>query len=127
MRDLFKKRKEFNTAFGIVSNDSFGSVPPKVFNLEHKMMKEELDEYLDACKENNLVEILDAITDQLYLLVGCAYNHGITPEMLEDAYNEVHRSNMSKLGSDGKPIYREDKKILKGINYFKPNLEQFVK
>jgi len=126
MKDLFKLREEFNNAFGIESRDTFGNVLPRDFNLEYKMAKEELDEYVEACEDNDKVEILDAIVDQLYLLVGRAYKHGISPKTLQEAYEEVHRSNMSKLTDSGKVLKRDDGKIIKSANFTPPDLKKFV-
>jgi len=87
--------------------------------------KEELLEYLEACNNDDLVEITDALADQLYILLGTMVAHGMG-DIIEDVFDEVHRSNMSKLGEDGKPIYREDGKILKGPDYFHPNLKEIL-
>jgi len=84
-----------------------------------------LVEYLDACNDGDLVEITDALADQLYILLGTMISHGMQ-NIIEDVFDEVHRSNMSKLGEDGKPIYREDGKVLKGPNFSPPNIEQFL-
>ena len=89
-------------------------------------MQEENDEYLEACFKNSLIEIADALGDQLYILCGTILKHGMQ-HIIEDVFNEIQASNMSKLNADGKPIIRHDGKILKGENYFVPNLEQFFK
>lgn len=94
--------------------------------LRHKLMAEENDEYLEACKNKDLVEIADALGDQLYILCGTILAHGMQ-DIIENVFDEIHRSNMSKLGADGKPIYREDSKIIKGPHYSKPELKQFLK
>ena len=96
------------------------------YNLRHSLMKEENDEYLEAGYEKDLVEIADALGDQLYILCGTILKHGMQ-HIIEDVFNEIQASNMSKLNADGKPILRHDGKILKGENYFAPNLEQFFK
>jgi len=127
MLELFRERKAFNKAFGIESNDSFGNIPYKSYALEYDMAKEELNEYLEACKDNDLVEILDALGDQLYLLIGRCYNHGVTPEMLMETMSEIHASNMSKLTDEGEVLKRADGKIMKSVNFFPPNLKQFIK
>ena len=88
-------------------------------------MKEENEEYLQAAKENDLVEIGDALGDMLYILCGTIISHGFQDKM-ESIFDEIQRSNMSKLGKDGKPIYREDGKVMKGPNYFKPNLTKIL-
>ena len=108
-------------------NEAFGYPAPKKptikanNKLRSKLIIEELTEYNDAVKDNDIVEIADAIGDMLYLVLGAAVEHGIE---IEPVFNEIHRSNMSKLGEDGKPIYREDGKVLKGSNYFKPNISK---
>lgn len=84
-------------------------------------MAEENEEYLEAAKENNLVEVADALGDMLYILCGTILEHGMQHK-IEDVFNEIQRSNMSKLGANGMPIYREDGKVMKGPNYFKPNI-----
>ena len=89
-------------------------------------MKEENDEYLEACYNKSLVEIADALGDQLYILCGTILKHGMQ-HIIQEVFDEIHASNMSKLGEDGKPLLREDGKILKGRGYFRPDLEQFFK
>ena len=84
-------------------------------------MSEENDEYLEAAKNNDLVEVADALGDMLYILCGTIIEHGMQNK-IEEVFDEIQKSNMSKLGSDGNPIYREDGKVLKGPNYFKPNI-----
>lgn len=96
------------------------------YELRYNLMAEENDEYLEACEKDSLVEIADALGDQLYILCGTILKHGMQ-YIIEDVFDEIHASNMSKLGKDGKPIYREDSKILKGPDYFKPNLSKFIK
>ena len=93
--------------------------------LRHKLMAEENDEYLEACANNSLIEISDALGDQLYILCGTILKHGMQ-HIIEDVFDEIQASNMSKLGEDGKPVLREDGKILKGPGYFKPNLNKFI-
>lgn len=95
--------------------------------LRHRLMAEENDEYLDACHKNySLIEIADALGDQLYILCGTILKHGMQ-HIIEDVFDEIQASNMSKLGEDGKPVLREDGKILKGPRYFKPDLSKFIK
>ena len=85
-------------------------------------MDEENKEYLEAANEGDLVEVADALGDMLYILCGTILEHGMQYK-IEEVFEEIQRSNMSKLGEDGKPIYREDGKVLKGPNYFKPDIE----
>jgi len=84
-------------------------------------MSEENDEYLEAAKNNDLVEVADALGDMLYILCGTIIEHGMQNK-IEEVFDEIQKSNMSKLDLDGNPIYREDGKVLKGPNYFKPNI-----
>lgn len=95
------------------------------YNLRYKLMKEENDEYLDACKDGDLVEIADALGDQLYILCGTILKHGLQHK-IEEVFEEIQKSNMSKLDANGKPIFREDGKILKGENYFKPDIKSII-
>jgi predicted HAD superfamily Cof-like phosphohydrolase len=89
-------------------------------------MQEENEEYLTACDDNSLVEIADALGDQLYILCGTILRHGMQ-HIIEDVFDEIQASNMSKLGEDGKPVLREDGKILKGPGFFRPDLTKFIK
>ena len=93
--------------------------------LRHKLMAEENDEYFDACDKGDLVEIADALGDQLYILCGTILKHGMQ-HIIEKVFDEIHSSNMSKVGENGEAIIRKDGKILKGPQYFKPNLQQFL-
>jgi predicted HAD superfamily Cof-like phosphohydrolase len=88
-------------------------------------MKEENEEYLEAAKEGDLIEVGDALGDMLYILCGTIIAHGFQNKM-EAIFDEIQRSNMSKLDLNGKPIYREDGKVMKGPNYFKPNLKKII-
>jgi predicted HAD superfamily Cof-like phosphohydrolase len=88
-------------------------------------MEEENDEYLQACANNYLVEIADALGDQMYILCGTILKHGMQ-HIIQEVFDEIHASNMSKLDPDGKPILREDGKILKGPGYFKPEINKFI-
>ena len=85
-------------------------------------MREENEEYLDAANRGDLIEVADALGDMLYILCGTILEHGMQHK-IEEVFEEIQRSNMSKLGADGKPIYREDGKVLKGPNYFKPDIQ----
>lgn len=93
--------------------------------LRFNLMKEENEEYLEAANDNDLVEVADALGDMLYILCGTIIEHGMQHK-IEDVFNEIQRSNMSKLGEDGEPIYREDGKVLKGPNYFKPHIKEIL-
>lgn len=89
--------------------------------LRFNLMDEENKEYLEAAHNDDLVEVADALGDMLYILCGTIIEHGMQYK-IEEVFNEIQRSNMSKLGANGQPIYREDGKVLKGPNYFKPNI-----
>ena len=96
----------------------------KIEKLRYELIKEELEELNQAIKEKDLKEVADALTDILYVTYGAGHAFGID---LDECFDEVQRSNMSKLGSDGKPIYDESGKVMKGPNYFKPDLSKFLK
>ena len=87
-------------------------------------MDEENKEYLEASNYSDMIEVADALGDMLYILCGTIIEHGMQ-DLIEDVFEEIQKSNMSKLGTDGNPIYREDGKVLKGPNYFKPNFNKF--
>ena len=93
--------------------------------LRFNLMKEENEEYLEATKNNDLIEVADALGDMLYILCGTIIEHGLQHK-IEAVFDEIQKSNMSKLGADGQPIYREDGKVLKGPNYFKPNIDKIL-
>ena len=93
--------------------------------LRYNLMAEENDEYFEAAQNNDLVEVADALGDMLYILCGTIIEHGMQ-DKIEEVFNEIQRSNMSKLGADGKPIFREDGKVLKGPSYFKPNIKEIL-
>ena len=113
---------KFHDAFGIESADSPSvNIPQQTILLRYNLMKEENEEYLEAAQKNDLVEVADALGDMLYILCGTILSHGMQHK-ITDVFKEIQRSNMSKLGPDGKPIYREDGKVLKGPNYFKPDI-----
>lgn len=100
-------------------------VEENMFMLRHRLMKEENDEYLEACWKGDLAEIADALGDQLYILCGTILKHGLQHK-IEEVFAEIQRSNMSKLGEDGKPIRRDDGKILKGNSYSKPDIKKIL-
>ena len=96
----------------------------KINNLRVSLIKEELEEFVEAIKSNDLKEAVDALTDILYVTYGAGHAFGVN---LDKCFDEVQRSNMSKLGNDGKPIYNEVGKVMKGPKYFKPDLSKFLK
>ena len=119
--------KEFHTAFEI----GFSEIPKSDLGeskniLRFNLMKEENEEYLEAAQNNDLIEIADALGDMMYILCGTIIEHGLQHK-IEEVFDEIQRSNMSKLGEDGNPIYREDGKVMKGPNYFKPDFSKILK
>jgi predicted HAD superfamily Cof-like phosphohydrolase len=120
------KVKAFHDAFNIPNNfQPTISLSEQDIQLRFDLMKEENEEYLEAAQNGDLVEVADALGDQLYILLGTILKHGMQGK-IEEVFNEIQRSNMSKLGGNGKPIYREDGKVLKGPNYFKPNIKNIL-
>ena len=95
------------------------------YTLRYNLIKEENDEYIDACEKGDIVEIADALGDQLYILFGTMLKHGLHHKM-EEVFDEIQRSNMSKLDEQGNPIFREDGKILKSNLYFRPNIKDIL-
>jgi predicted HAD superfamily Cof-like phosphohydrolase len=123
MKNKIEAVKAFHTAFKLGYLDSPKADLGKDKNLlRYKLMREENEEYLEAANNDDLVEVADALGDMLYILCGTIIEHGLQHK-IEEVFEEIQRSNMSKLGEDGEPIYREDGKVLKGPNYFKPNIE----
>jgi predicted HAD superfamily Cof-like phosphohydrolase len=125
MKEQLKAVETFHNAFGQENGTYPRPLDEHGFNLRHSLMQEENDEYLEACFKNSLVDIADALGDQLYILCGTILRHGMQ-HIIEDVFNEIQASNMSKLGADGKPVLREDGKILKGPQYFRPDLSKFI-
>lgn len=118
--------KEFHTAFGLgIQESPVASLGEKKNLLRFNLMKEENEEYLEAASNNDLAEVADALGDMLYILCGTIIEHGMQHK-IEEVFEEIQSSNMSKLGDDGKPIYREDGKVLKGPNYFKPDIASIL-
>jgi predicted HAD superfamily Cof-like phosphohydrolase len=126
MKTQINKVRAFHNAFKQENGVTPSNIDQNVFELRHRLMAEENDEYLEACKNNDLIGIADALGDQLYILCGTILKHGLQNK-IEDVFAEIHESNMSKLDENGKPIFREDGKILKSKNYFKPDLSKFIK
>ena len=119
----FQKVKTFMQTFGqeVKSKPSFST--EKINDLRYNLIKEELDEFKQAIDNKDLLEVADALTDILYVTYGAGHAFGID---LDKCFEEVQNSNMSKLGDDGKPIYNDKGKVMKGPKYFKPNLNKFV-
>ncbi|MFC0780084.1 MULTISPECIES: nucleoside triphosphate pyrophosphohydrolase family protein [unclassified Flavobacterium] len=117
---------EFHTAFRIGhSTTPKADVGAEKKLLRYNLMKEENEEYYEAVQNNDLVEIADALGDMMYILCGTIIEHGLQ-DKIEAVFDEIQRSNMSKLGEDGQPIYREDGKVMKGPNYFKPDFSKLL-
>ena len=119
----FESVKVFMRTFGQEIKDKPSFPSAKITQLRYSLIKEELNELKEAIDKNNLKEVADALTDILYVTYGAGHAFGIN---LDACFTEVQSSNMSKLGKDGKPIYNEYGKVLKGPKYFKPNLSKFV-
>jgi predicted HAD superfamily Cof-like phosphohydrolase len=119
----FQKVKKFMQIFGqdVKTKPSFPT--NKIVELRNLLIEEELSELKDAVKSKDITEVADALTDILYVTYGAGHAYGID---LDKCFNEVQNSNMSKLGEDGKPIYNESGKVMKGPNYFKPNLKKLL-
>ena len=120
----FQKVKTFMQTFDqeVKSKPSFST--EKINELRYNLIKEELDEFKQALENKDLLEVADALTDILYVTYGAGHAFGIN---LDKCFDEVQKSNMSKLGEDGKPIYNEAGKVMKGPSYFKPDLSKFIK
>tara|TARA_B100000886_G_scaffold327800_1_gene275606 strand:- start:1290 stop:1691 length:402 start_codon:yes stop_codon:yes gene_type:complete len=126
MIDKINKVKKFHQAFLISNKDKpIAIVDESIFLLRHRLMQEENQEYLEACKNGDLVEIADALGDMLYIWCGTVLKHGMQ-DVICEIFDEIHDSNMSKLDKNNKPIFREDGKVMKGDNYFKPNIKSIL-
>lgn len=136
MSDLGKKELTLQETIGCVEtfHDAFkigneyspkGTISAADYELRHRLMHEENEEYLEAAQNGDLVEIADALGDQLYILCGTILKHGLQHK-IEEVFMEIQRSNMSKLDADGNPIYREDGKVMKSELYFKPDIQSIL-
>ena len=119
----FEKVGLFMSKFGQEVKKKSELSSEKINSLRLSLIQEELDELTKAINENNILEVADALTDILYVTYGAGHAFGVD---LDKCFDEVQRSNMSKLGEDGKPIYNESGKVMKGPNYFKPDLSKFI-
>ena len=119
----FEKVRLFMKTYGQEVKDKAGFSDAKTNNLRIDLIKEELEELTEAMQDKNLLEVADALTDILYVTYGAGHAFGID---LDKCFEEVQNSNMSKLGDDGKPIYNEAGKVMKGPNYFKPDLSKYL-
>jgi predicted HAD superfamily Cof-like phosphohydrolase len=126
LQDTIKAVEIFHDSFGIKNNyEPTVDIDQKEIELRHRLMEEENNEYLEAAKNGDIVEVADALGDQLYILCGTILKHGLQHKIAE-VFEEIQRSNMSKLDANGKPIYREDGKIMKSDLYFKPNIKSII-
>ena len=119
----FESVKKFMETFGQEIKEKASFPNDKITSLRYDLIKEELDEFKEAIENRDIKEVADALTDILYVTYGAGHAFGIN---LDRCFEEVQNSNMSKLGSDGKPIYNESGKVMKGPHYFKPDLTKFV-
>ena len=127
MKDKIQAVKEFHKAFKLdYLEQPKANIGLEKNKLRFNLMREENEEYLEAANNNDIIEVADALGDMLYILCGTILEHGMQHK-IDEIFNEIQSSNMSKLGADGNPIYREDGKVLKGPNYFKPDIEGALK
>ena len=127
IKETIGEVEKFHNAFGIKNHyEPMAQLTLSECELRYNLMKEENEEYLEAAKNGDIVEIADALGDQLYILCGTILRHGLQEKIVE-VFQEIQRSNMSKLDKDGKPIYREDGKVLKSDLYFKPDIHSILK
>lgn len=126
LKEALQHVAEFHDKFGIKYNltPTLGKEEME-YELRHRLMQEENNEYLEAVKNDDLVEVADALGDMLYILCGTILKHGMQ-DVISEVFEEIQRSNLSKLGADGKPIYRKDGKVLKGENYFRPDIAKIL-
>ncbi len=121
-----KSVEEFHDIFKIGNRyEPTGTVPAEEAMLRYNLLKEENEEYLEACKNGDVVEIADALGDLLYITFGTILRHGLQHK-IEEVFDEIHRSNMSKLDENGQPIFREDGKVLKSEKYFRPDIKSIL-
>tara|TARA_Y100000813_G_scaffold55340_1_gene38751 strand:+ start:17684 stop:18085 length:402 start_codon:yes stop_codon:yes gene_type:complete len=126
MIDKINKVKQFHEVFLIGNEEKPKAViDESIFLLRHRLMHEENQEYLEACKNGDLVEIADALGDMLYIWCGTVLKHGMQ-DVIGEIFDEIQKSNMSKLDKNNKPIFRDDGKVMKGENYFKPDIKSIL-
>ncbi|CAI8158059.1 MAG: Uncharacterised protein [Flavobacteriales bacterium UBA4585] len=126
MQKQIKHVEKFHDTFGIPNEYTpIAEVSKEIIALRHRLMAEENEEYLEAAQAGDTVEVADALGDMMYILCGTILSHGMQ-HIIEDVFEEIQSSNMSKLGADGKPIYRADGKVMKGPSYFKPNIKAIL-
>jgi len=126
LKNTIEAVADFHDAFGIENNHQpTVKLTKKEIDLRFRLMQEENEEYLEAANNGDLVEVADALGDMLYILCGTILKHGMQHKIM-DVFQEIQRSNMSKLDKDGQPIYREDGKVLKSDLYFKPDIKSIL-
>lgn len=126
MKNKIEAVEAFHLAFGLgVNQKPIANLGAAKNTLRYNLMKEENEEYLEAAQNGDIVEVADALGDMLYILCGTILEHGMQHK-IEEVFAEIQRSNMSKLDQNGKPIYREDGKVLKGPGYFKPDIKAIL-
>jgi len=127
MNEKIEAVKKFHEAFDLgIAQKPHAHLDPEVIKLRYKLMREENKEYLKSAKEGDIVEIADALGDMLYVLCGTIIEHGLQ-DKINGVFEEIQKSNMSKLGSNGQPIHRKDGKVMKGPDYFEPNIAKVLK
>jgi predicted HAD superfamily Cof-like phosphohydrolase len=125
MKKQIESVKKFHNTYKLgYSETPIANLGNSKNKLRFSLMSEENEEYLEAANNDDIIEVADALGDMLYILCGTIIEHGMQ-DIIEDVFDEIQRSNMSKLGEDGEPIYRDDGKVLKGPHYFKPNFKKF--
>ena len=126
LNHIIRHVETFHNSFGISNNHApTTDISKNEMLLRYNLMKEENEEYLQAAREGDLVEVADALGDMLYILCGTILKHGMQ-EKIEEVFEEIQKSNMSKLDKNGSPIYREDGKVMKSDQYFKPNIKAIL-
>jgi len=123
--DKLNKVAEFHDVFRIGNHYEPTLIPDAEVDLRFNLMKEENEEYLEAAKRGDLVEVADALGDQLYILLGTILRHGLQ-DKIGEVFDEIQRSNMSKLDENGQPIFREDGKVMKSNLYFRPDIKKVL-
>lgn len=126
LRQTIDMVRDFHDAFGIENAAApTAALSARDLELRHRLMHEENEEYLEAAQRGDLVEVADALGDMLYILCGTILKHGLHHK-IEEVFEEIQRSNMSKLDASGKPIYREDGKVMKSDQYFRPDIASIL-
>ena len=126
LKETIQAVETFHDAFKIENNNEpTAQLSQQDYELRHRLMHEENEEYLEAAQNGDIVEIADALGDQLYILCGTILKHGLQHK-IEEVFQEIQRSNMSKLDENGQPIYREDGKVMKSDLYFKPDIKSIL-